>query len=81
MHKELYRIWVMYEDIDQFDIALHGLCDQTPKVIGVIDNVLYQYDIRLTEEDVLVLKLIFNDIHMMRIEYDEFDNAIFVRKI
>ena len=70
MNTQLYRIWVEIEDVERFTEVTQGFNKQNTYIEAVIPNVLLQFDILLTQEELLLLTLSFNSLDAMRIEDD-----------
>ena len=70
MNTQLYRIWVGIEDDDRFNSITQGFNKQITHIEAIIPNVLLQYDILLTQEELLLLTLSFRSLDAMRIEDD-----------
>jgi hypothetical protein len=66
----LYRIWVEIKDVERFNEVTQGFNKQNTYIEAVIPNVLLQFDILLTQEELLLLTLSFHSLDAMRIEDD-----------
>ena len=66
----LYRIWVEIEDVERFEQVTQGFNKQNTYIEAVIPNVLLQFDILLTQEELLLLTLSFKALDAIRIEDD-----------
>ena len=78
LEQQLYRIWVEIEDVARFEQLTKGFNKQNTYIEAVIPNVLLQFDILLTQEELLLLTLSFKSLDAMRIEMDDFGMAVYV---
>jgi hypothetical protein len=78
MNTTLYRIWVDHIEQERFESITKGFITQNIHIEAVIPNVLVQYDILLTQEELLLLTLSFKNLEAMRIEKDDSSNVIYV---
>ena len=70
LEQQLYRIWVEIKDVDRFNAVTQGFNKQNTYIEAVIPDVLLQFDILLTQEELLLLTLSFKALDAMRIEDD-----------
>ena len=66
----LYRIWVEIEDVERFEQVTQGFNKQNTYIEAIIPDVLRQFDILLTQEELLLLTLSFKALDAIRIEDD-----------
>ena len=78
MNTQLYRIWVGIEDDDRFNEVTKGFNKQNTYIEAVIPSVLIQYDILLTQEELLLLTLCFGPLEALSIEKDVYNNVVYV---
>ena len=70
LEQQLYRIWVEIEDVERFEQVTQGFNKQNTYIEAIIPDVLLQFDILLTQEELLLLTLSFKALDAMRIEDD-----------
>ena len=70
MNTQLYRIWVEIDDVEHFTQVTQTFNKQDTFIEAIIPNVLLQFDIRLSQDELLFLKLSFNSVDAMRITDD-----------
>lgn len=78
LEQQLYRIWVEIKDVDRFNEVTKGFNKQNTYIEAIIPDVLLQFDILLTEEELLLLTLSFHSLDAMRIEDDGVGGVIYI---
>jgi hypothetical protein len=78
MNTTLYRIWINHSEQDRFENITKGFITQNIHIEAVIPDVLIQYDILLTQEELLLLTLSFKSLEALSIEKDDNSNVIYV---
>ena len=78
LEQQLYRIWVEIKDVDRFNAVTQGFNKQNTYIEAIIPDVLLQFDILLTEEELLLLTLSFHSLDAMRIEDDGVGGVIYI---
>ena len=75
---KLYRIWIDHAEQDRFELITEDFITNDIHIEAVIPDLLIQYDILLTEEELLVLSLSFKSIETMRIDPDGVGGVIYI---
>ena len=75
---KLYRIWIDHHEQDRFESITQDFVTKDIHIEAVIPDVLIQYDILLTEDELLVLSLSFKSIETMRIDPDGVGGVIYI---
>lgn len=57
MTDTLHRIWVEYEDVPHLESIIHGFTTRNIAVEVLVRNILVQYELLLTQEELTLLKL------------------------
>ena len=78
LEQQLYRIWVEIEDVERFEQVTQGFNKQNTYIEAVIPDVLLQFDILLTQEELLLLTLSFKTLDAMRIEDDGVGGVFYI---
>ena len=65
-----HRIWVEYEDAPRLESIIEGLTTRNIAVEVLVRNVLVQYELLLTQEELTLLKLSFRYFKIMDVEID-----------
>ena len=78
LEQQLYRIWVEIEDVERFEQVTQGFNKQNTYIEAIIPDVLLQFDILLTQEELLLLTLSFKALDAMRIEDDGVGGVFYI---
>lgn len=78
LEQQLYRIWVEIEDVERFEEVTQGFNKQNTYIEAVIPNVLLQFDILLTQEELLLLTLSFKALDAIAIEDDGMGGVFYI---
>ncbi len=65
-----YNIWVEETDITHFDSIIESFTNKSTCVEMLVSNVLAQYTILLTEEELLLLRLSYKNFHTIHADND-----------